>query len=200
LCVVESGWNCERKADAPGACSNICGDELVVGDEECDLGSALNSNTGDCTLGCKTATCNDGRQRATTLVVDGAIETDVDCGTGPASDSGCGKCVLNKRCLDDNDCESNFCDTASKRCELPVRTVDSYEILTGSGTTPAQLEIDIAELLQTDDSQNLGVISVSSVGGCGLVTYDSLSRRVTFDYLSGASPCVPPASLVPTPF
>ena len=37
----------------------VCGDGIVAGPEECDLGDA-NANTGACTLECKHATCGDG--------------------------------------------------------------------------------------------------------------------------------------------
>lgn len=55
-CQVELGWACNEE---PSVCTTNCGDEIVAGAEQCDLG-AENSNAGACTLACRNAVCGDG--------------------------------------------------------------------------------------------------------------------------------------------
>ncbi len=67
-CRVEEGWTCTE--DSPSLCEEICGDQMIVGDEECEYGllngatcESLGFSPGelDCTRGCtyNTAGCGD---------------------------------------------------------------------------------------------------------------------------------------------
>ncbi len=50
ICKIEADWTCSGVG--AGKCSEICGDGLIVGSENCDDGS--NDNIG-CKSGCKSA-------------------------------------------------------------------------------------------------------------------------------------------------
>lgn len=47
--MIEDGWNCTKSI--PAICTEICGDERIVGKENCDDGND-NDNNG-CKKGCK---------------------------------------------------------------------------------------------------------------------------------------------------
>lgn len=95
--------NGEATTEAPDG--TACGDGVVAGTEECDLGPD-NANTGACTLECKHAACGDG------LVHTGVEECDFGLGND-TSYNGCDPitCNLGPHCGDGVlDLEHEVCD------------------------------------------------------------------------------------------
>jgi cysteine-rich repeat protein len=61
-CTVETGWNCDQSE--PSNCTEICGDNNIVGEEECDDNNLNNGDgcSSSCTIeagwNCSSVTCN----------------------------------------------------------------------------------------------------------------------------------------------
>lgn len=53
ICTVESGWAC---AGSPSSCATTCGDGVMAGAEECDLGGG-NGAAATCSSTCETQVC-----------------------------------------------------------------------------------------------------------------------------------------------
>ncbi|HMI90266.1 MAG TPA: hypothetical protein VK509_02830 [Polyangiales bacterium] len=109
LCDGQGNCRCRDTADChsaslvciSGTCAtNTCGDGVMAGSEECDLG-ASNSNTGACTKACKNARCGDGYTRP-------VFE---ECDDGVNSTTGaCPNCKTAK-------CNDGFIRSGSEECD-----------------------------------------------------------------------------------
>lgn len=138
-CVQQAGWVCPTALLQGGNCASRCGDSIRVttarpgftaNNEECDAG-ASNSNSGDCTLTCRNATCTDGFRN----FVGTHKETDVDCGGTCSSLAVPLRCALNKGCMLNTDCQTNYCDTVSGLCANPPLAAPTLYVLEGNNLT-----------------------------------------------------------------
>lgn len=64
-CLLEAGWQCSDvhvdQTEVTTACTNICGDGRVVGNEQCDNGYQNSDSAADaCRTNCRLASCGDG--------------------------------------------------------------------------------------------------------------------------------------------
>jgi len=87
-CRVEEGWTCTE--DSPSVCLEFCGDQMIVGDEECEYGmlngatcESLGFSAGelDCTRGCTfdTSLCGEAVERvADHTVIEAFDQLDQD--------------------------------------------------------------------------------------------------------------------------
>jgi cysteine-rich repeat protein len=60
LCEVEAGWVCDAEVEsdagtAGSSCASVCGDNVLTGAEQCDLGEQ--NGEGDCSLDCRSTFC-----------------------------------------------------------------------------------------------------------------------------------------------
>ena len=85
-CVVEDGWD---RAD--NTCQSICGDELVVGDEECDDG---NDADDDACIACRDAFCGDGFVQLADEECDDQNDVNEDECTNQCQDAECGDGIV----------------------------------------------------------------------------------------------------------
>jgi cysteine-rich repeat protein len=78
----------ESPSKCPADCSG-CGDAILKGTEQCDLGTQ-NSNTGVCTLSCNNAVCGDGYvYGGVETCDDGNVVTETACPYGQAACTAC---------------------------------------------------------------------------------------------------------------
>ena len=56
-CEEESGYTCSEDSEDLSTCVTVCGDSLVLGDEECDDGNSIST---DSCINCQLAKVGDG--------------------------------------------------------------------------------------------------------------------------------------------
>ncbi len=129
-CTVEPGWTCQGQ---PSNCSEVCGDMMVVGDEQCDDG---NTNLCDACVNCLTVTpviCVPSDQCLTSVCdpVSGMCsESPVADGTSCNDENACtlsdscqsGTCVGRNSvvCTPSDQChEAGTCDPSTGLCSHP---------------------------------------------------------------------------------
>lgn len=183
-CVQQAGWVCPTALLQGGNCASRCGDNIRVttarpgftaNNEECDAGAA-NSNSGDCTLTCRNATCTDGFRN----FIGTHKETDVDCGGTCSSLAVPVRCALNKGCTLNTDCQTNYCDTLSGLCANPPLAAPTLYVLEGNNLT-----INVRTTLFGGNNQiDLNTFEVTSpLSSCsGDVVYNRIAdpNTVTF--------------------
>ena len=154
-CRVETGWACEG---APSQCEAVCGDGLVITDQEgCDDGNDAAED--GCGADCSVETgwsCEGGEPSMCEAVCgDGYVRGEEQCDDGNQADGdGCSaacvvepgwRCVSDPEpsvctedafCDDDSGCAADsLCDLLTGRCELPE---DVLWVDCGAGTCPGQ--------------------------------------------------------------
>ena len=87
ICPIEDGWTCDHEGDAgPDECEEICGDGLVVGDEDCDDGNETDDDgCTDCFIDDGWECDNDEPSECTETGSDS--DSDVDSDSDADSDS-----------------------------------------------------------------------------------------------------------------
>ena len=128
------GQGCAKDGDCKsGSCDSAtkkckasqCSDGIKDGDEtDLDCGGSCPQKCGynqGCAKGgdCQSGACDTAAKKCTTGSCGNAVqdgdETGLDCG-GSCPD----KCGYNQGCAKDADCQSGRCDTANKKCGLPL--------------------------------------------------------------------------------
>ena len=184
-CVQQAGWVCPTALLQGGNCSSRCGDSIRVttaragftaNNEECDAG-ASNSNSGDCTLTCRNATCADGFRN----FLGTHKETDIDCGGTCSSLAVPQRCALNKGCTLNTDCQTNYCDTLSGLCANPPLAAPTLYVLEGNLLTinvrntlfagNNQIDLNTFELVNATASACGGDLAYNRVADPNTVTF-----------------------------
>jgi cysteine-rich repeat protein len=178
--ACDDGNRLDGDACTNGCVSSRCGDGILGPNEQCDLGSALNSDTGACLASCLLAGCGDGKVRTGVEECDGGpgcspscrlqqcgngiIDPEEQCDSGAAnSDSGdCrADCVLN-RCGDGH---VNTLGAHPEPCDGGPRAAPGSPIATPTET--AECNLNCTSPACGDGITNHQFVPVTAAGGGG---------------------------------
>lgn len=122
-CACTSGLGCDPglSCSASNICqptAGVCGDGQLGPDEECDLGPALNSNSGLCKVDCTVQICGDGFVGPNEACDDGDLNDGDECSNACELPS-CGDGIVQggEDC-DDGDLDND--DTCTELCKAPA--------------------------------------------------------------------------------
>lgn len=124
--MCDAGLMCEDDTCVEEDLSE-CGNGIVEGDEACDDGNDVNTDT--CTTLCMPPSCEDG-------ILSG-FETDVDCG-GDCEDG----CDFADACLEDADCAFPNCNPDSLQCDPPLSCFHQQMVVPSTQTGVYWIDVD----------------------------------------------------------